>query len=269
MRTAHTLPCGLRLALTDNTHRRSDSRIRRPSARAAWGGSSMMEHGFSPCGETSDTSIQPTQLHTADDLIIFYWVKIQPMLTYKNETKKYSLFLYVLWSVLLVIWFISNILHDLSYWKKFIYFTKKYTEKIILGIYIALSIGLFSILVQVLDKKKDRLDTFIVVISLISLIINNTFKNFNNIEGVYNKLLSNILRRFSEIFILVILFGSITTTPLYDENNGHFYAHILILLYGTAIIIYLISKFLLIKNKESIAYAIWWFYILILYIYSI
>ncbi len=91
MCAAHTLLCGLRLALTDNAHRRSDSRIRRPSARAAWGGSSMMEHGFSPCGETSDTSIRPTQLHAGYGLLQGYFIGVKMEKTDDKRKKRIEL----------------------------------------------------------------------------------------------------------------------------------------------------------------------------------
>ncbi|KPN74060.1 hypothetical protein [Neisseria sp. 74A18] len=126
---------------------------------------------------------------------------------------------------------------------------------------------------------KSRLDTFIVVASLISLIINNISKLYKTeffddyIAHLLKYIAGSVLVWFS-IGIILFLFSIIILAiiqPSYlPQFNTAFFLSIII----TVVIVFLIaftflvlSKILL--NKKNLFYAIWWMLILVLYVIKI
>lgn len=117
------------------------------------------------------------------------------------------------------------------------------------------------------EKDKSTLDTFIVIVSLLSLVLNNIFQSFN-IEGKYNNVLSRMLNYFSKVFVTVSTIGFVAACLFSTESiNNLIYA--LVYLYFLSGSIFVGSKILLKKGRENLFYAIWWFFILVLYVIKI
>lgn len=128
-----------------------------------------------------------------------------------------------------------------------------------------LSLSLFLVINWFLnDADKSTLDTFIVIISLLSLILNNIFQSFN-VEGRWNNVLSGMLNYFSRIFATVSTIAFVGVCLFSTESINNL-IYTLVCLYFLSGSIFAGSKILLKKGRENLFYAIWWLLILVLYV---
>ena len=110
--------------------------------------------------------------------------------------------------------------------------------------------------------NKSGLDTFIVIISLISLILNNLFSAFSSSR--YEKYLSKIFVHLS--YSLFIWFFLTLIANLLDcilGNKTYFWLSFVIFI--SAIVVKVLNK-ILIKKEKNLVYAAWWVFILIMYL---
>ncbi|KPN71975.1 hypothetical protein [Neisseria sp. 83E34] len=127
--------------------------------------------------------------------------------------------------------------------------------------------------------NKSRLDTFIVVASLISLVINNISKLYETeffddyIVHVLKYMAGGVLYGFvvgASIFLVVIATLAIVQPSYLPQFNTTFFLSIVItagILFLVAFTFLFLSEILL--NKRNLFYAIWWIFILVLYLIKI
>lgn len=126
---------------------------------------------------------------------------------------------------------------------------------------------------------KSRLDTFIVVASLISLIINNISKLYKT--EFFDDYIAHVLKYISggilyglvigiSLFLVAIITLAIIHPSYLPQFNTTFFLSIFITI---AILLLIAFTFLVLSeilfHKKNLFYAIWWIFILVLYVIKI